>query len=275
MKNVLMILMGFIFFVNFVSAIQITEIMYNPIENEYYNEWIEIYADEDINLSEWRFCDKEIFSGYVNHLEGGILKKDNGLILEAGKYAIITDGGSGTDVYSNFNINENSLALHVEGSTLCGGLSNGGKEIIFTNGELTENVTYSPEMGGENNEKSLQFCEEWIEEEPTPGSENKCEIESSETEEQNQESEEIKEENIVENESKEEEEEIEVEKLGGEKDYVKGTINLNTNVINEENNEVKEESKIDYFKWGLIGFGLLMMLLILTKKNKKYSNEFK
>ena len=35
---------------------------------------------------------------------------------------------SGTDVYDNFELDENSIALHVDASSLCkGGLTNSGK----------------------------------------------------------------------------------------------------------------------------------------------------
>src|SRR3989304_7059515 len=84
------------------SAVVINEIMYNPTQNENYNEWVEIrnISDSPIELSEWKICDQKILAGYVDHADGQV-KGDNGTVFSAGKYAVVTDGGaSGTDAYS-------------------------------------------------------------------------------------------------------------------------------------------------------------------------------
>ncbi|MFH0936169.1 MAG: lamin tail domain-containing protein, partial [Candidatus Woesearchaeota archaeon] len=46
----------------------INEVMYNPSDDENYNEWIEIYnnGNEEIDLSLWKLCNKNILSGFVD-----------------------------------------------------------------------------------------------------------------------------------------------------------------------------------------------------------------
>ena len=128
-----------------VSALVINEIMYNPSPeqgNEFYNEWIEIFNDgSDINLKNFSLCGKILFAGYIDR--EGNMHRNTSMILEANNYAVISDGGSGTEVYDNFDIDDDALALHVDASTLCGGLSNSGKTIkLENNGNIIDEVTY-------------------------------------------------------------------------------------------------------------------------------------
>ena len=101
--------------------------MFNPARcDDNYCEWIELYnpSSKNVDLSGWTLCDKEILPGYVNHMDSQIYN-DQGIVLKSGEYAVITDGGTGTDVYENFDVSSNSLALHVDASSLCkGSLSN-------------------------------------------------------------------------------------------------------------------------------------------------------
>ncbi|MEM7819808.1 MAG: lamin tail domain-containing protein, partial [Candidatus Aenigmatarchaeota archaeon] len=55
-----------------VSAIRINEIMYNPIEDDNYNEWIELYnpTNLSISLENWTICDIKLMKGYVNQNDG-------------------------------------------------------------------------------------------------------------------------------------------------------------------------------------------------------------
>jgi len=134
--------------------VKINEIMYNPDDSmqceDAYCEWIEIYnpTEESINLSGWKLCGKKLLAGYINYTggttgDGPYL--DKGMILSPKQYAIITDGGSGTKVYQYFNISDDALALHVNASSLCGGLSNSGETINLTDnlGNLIDSVTYT------------------------------------------------------------------------------------------------------------------------------------
>lgn len=268
-----------------ISAIIISEVMYAPTQSEYYNEWIEIYNNgtNDINLEDWSLCGQNILSGYIDHSDNNELKLNESMILETGKYAIITDGGSGTEVYSNFNV-ENSTALHVSGSTLCSGLSNSGENITLKdeNGDVINIMSYDPSMGALDNDNSLQFDGYWCEELPTPGALNNCPANTQESNSyqenngtigtnnnsnQNNSLDSIinNSENITSN----------YQKIldKGEKIPTATIVLDNAKDIKTEENKNKID-KNDYIIYGLILFGLLMTLLFLLKK-KKFENEFR
>lgn len=140
------------------AGIIINEFVYDPIYSEDYNEWIELYNDDNsvINLTNWKICDDKILAGYINR--SGNINLENDLIINPNEYAIITDGGTGTEVYSNFNINENAIALHTEGSTICSRLDNSEDIIILSNNEdnIIDAVSYHNSWGADNNNnKSL------------------------------------------------------------------------------------------------------------------------
>ena len=161
--------------------------MYDPIQSDDYNEYIEIYNNENItlNLTGWRLCTNKLLLGYINNVSGQNLLANN-LTLEPFSYAIITDGGSGTLVYSNFNVSNYSLALHVDGAAMCGRLDNTAKNISIMNdsGSIIDNLFYNESAGWPKAEggKSLQkinvadsnIKENWCVGEPTPGSANIC-----------------------------------------------------------------------------------------------------
>ncbi|MBU2612527.1 MAG: lamin tail domain-containing protein, partial [Nanoarchaeota archaeon] len=175
MKKIVMVVFLVLFLVNFVYAVRINEIMYKPDFHQSYNEWIELYNEgsEEIDLVEFSLCGKNLVAGYVDRQ--GEIQNDGGLILEAGGFALITDGGSsGTEVYENFDVGPGALAIHVESATLCGGLTDTGKTLILEKGgETYEELTYS-----DNVEKgySLEFKEgEFLKSQSihgTPGEEN-------------------------------------------------------------------------------------------------------
>lgn len=176
-KNILLIGILFLILPN-ISALIISEIMYAPLESEFYNEYVEIYNDGEsyIDLTNFTLCGDVLLSGYIDHGDLEKLKSNDSIILTKGNYAIITDGGSGTEVYSNFNANENAPALHVDGASLCGGLVNSGETILLkdSSGNLMNSVTYDSSLAN-NNDKSMQICSNfWTEKSPTPGSANLC-----------------------------------------------------------------------------------------------------
>jgi len=153
----------FIFCSILVNAdVVINEIMYNPTQSNYYNEWIEIYNNgtSDVNLTGWTLCGSEISSGYKNYSDGNIYLNET-MILEPNQYALITDGGSsGTEVYDNFNVNNDSIALHVNTTGICGTvLSNSGDELILNNnfGNLMDFVGYDDSWGADGNGMSLEL----------------------------------------------------------------------------------------------------------------------
>ena len=271
-KKLILIFGIFLFIIPQIIAIRINEVMPWPIQTDSYNEWVEVYNDgsESIDLSEYTLCEKTLLGGYIDYNDGQILKNDNGLILEPGQYVIISDGGSGTQVYSNFQINSNTLNIHVDASSLCGGLANSGKNITLEKNSVIIDSFKYPEA---ENGKSFSLISEEIQiTEPTPGSENK---EMAETENQNQSSNESSE-----NESKDEEKDETQKKDSGpetiyisqknvpeNKNNVLETINLNT----EKNSE--RLTKSDYALYGLGIFAVLIIILFLIRKNK-YKNEF-
>ncbi len=151
------------------ASVIMTEIMYDPVQDDNYNEWIEIYnpTDESISLEGWKLCNNQILAGYVDR-NGQIVFNDTFLIPSNG-YGIITDGGTGTEVYVNFKVS--GTALHVDASSLCGGLSNSGKSLQLYNGsQLVEKITYSNSLGANNDGNSLQKVNNnWIPCIPTLG----------------------------------------------------------------------------------------------------------
>lgn len=170
------------------DSVVINEIMYDPTQNENYNEWIELYnpTASDINLTGWTICGKELLAGYINYTDSQTYSNTT-LILNSSSYAIVTDGGSGTKVYDNFNVINESLALHVDAASICGVLSNSGKTIFLnmSNGILSHNITYDPSVGGDGNNKTLcgipDGNETFQECDLTPGSQNNASVQTSQT----------------------------------------------------------------------------------------------
>ncbi len=141
------------------TDIIINEIMYNPVPSDTYNEWIELYNNgtDSVSLESWSLCGKSILSGYVDR--NGTLHMSISLIIPPKGYALITDGGSGTEVYDNFNINESAAAMHVDAASICASLTNtDGKpiELKDSSGTLIEIITYDPSIGASGNGKSLE-----------------------------------------------------------------------------------------------------------------------
>lgn len=146
-------------------ALEITEIMYNPSQSDSCNEWIEIYTNETINLENFTLCDVRIIPGYVNESNQQIYMNVT-YELPADSYALLTDGGTGTQVYYNFNAS--GYAFHTNSSYLCSGLSNTNNKTLFVknNGDIIVNVTYTPSA---QEGKTICFINDWYECEPTPG----------------------------------------------------------------------------------------------------------
>ncbi|MFH2027564.1 MAG: PKD domain-containing protein, partial [Nanoarchaeota archaeon] len=171
--------------VSFASAdIFISEVMYNPSNDQGGNdfgEWVEIYNNgSDIDLTNWKLCGTDLKKGYVNHSDS-LIYEDNSFILQADKYALITDGGSGTDVYDNLTVDGSALALHVDAATICtSGLSNSGELINISNGTDSALFNYTDLINLANgNGKTLERynfrSDNWAESnnvDGTPGAQN-------------------------------------------------------------------------------------------------------
>ncbi len=153
MRKIVLLFVFFQFlFLPCFGQVVINEVMYAPTSEQggnSYSEWIEIFnpTNKSINLSDWELCRDELLAGYINNTDKNIYL-DKGTILLPKQYAIITDGGSsGTKVYQYFNVLNNSLSLHVDASSMCGGLKNTGETINITNGTYTEIVSYNNSAG--------------------------------------------------------------------------------------------------------------------------------
>jgi len=175
-KGVLLILV-FLIILKLTSAeLYISEIMYHPVESDSYNEWIEIYngGTEIIHIENLTLCNNHLFPGFVNHTDENIYL-NNFTTIEPNQYAIITDGGSGTEVYDNYSVSQDSIAIHTEGGSMCNNGLNNDEEIItiYYNDELIDAIHYYSEWGADDNGRSLCSIENiWRECIPTPGSEN-------------------------------------------------------------------------------------------------------
>ena len=152
----------FIFSLNFVSAIKISEIMYNLPGNDAGREWIEIYNNEiqAINLSGWKFYDTGNHN--LNLINGS-------WIFNSGDYAIIADNSNtflNENPTFNGNIFDSSFSLGNSNATIA--LKNNSLVIV-------ESMTYFSNWGAAENNNSLQLINgEWCEGLPTPGRENNC-----------------------------------------------------------------------------------------------------
>ena len=134
---------------NAYSAVLINEIMYNPSPSQgsdTFNEWIEIFNDgkSSVDLTNATLCGEPLLKGYTNHSDASI-NRNTTFILEPAKFALVTDGGSGTEVYGSLTVDSNALAFHVSSSSMCSdGLINSGEEINLTAGNESHIINYTP-----------------------------------------------------------------------------------------------------------------------------------
>ncbi len=164
MKKAFILVSSYILFNICVSitygSVAINEIMYNPDQcSDSFCELVEIYntGDDPVNLSGWTLCGNALLPGYVEHADS-LAYLDSGMNISGKGFALITDGGSGTDVYHNFDVNSSTSSLHVGSSSLCGGLSN-TKDTVYINdssGIEVDAVTYENSWGGNGNNRSLE-----------------------------------------------------------------------------------------------------------------------
>lgn len=147
------------------NAMKFNEIMYDSVDSDTGNEWIELYNDENqsINLDGWK-----LFEGNANH----ILYYANGsTTINPRSYAIIT---SNTSRFLSNNPNFNQTLLKCTFS-----LSNEGETIVLKNDSVNvkDNVTYSYETGGSENGMTIGLQNKtWRESFSTPGYENEFPI---------------------------------------------------------------------------------------------------
>lgn len=143
------------------AQVKITEIMYDPEGSDTKREWIEVYnsGNTDIDLSTYFFFENNIYHKLVAQTSS---------IIAPGAYAIITD--SIAEVLADYKdfiglIFDSAFSLNNTGETIS--MTNSAKQIIDT-------VTYSSDMGANNDGNSLQINDEQIiSATPTFGSQNK------------------------------------------------------------------------------------------------------
>ena len=122
--------------------IKINEVMYFPVENDHYNEWIELFNPTSfpIDVNNWTLYDgqeEDIIIGDSDHGDGST-------VIAPGGYAIITDHG--TKVYENFTVSESAVKLYVDDSAICGYGLNNGQEKLFLN-DTSRTVVDTVEWG--------------------------------------------------------------------------------------------------------------------------------
>jgi len=135
------------------SQVTFTEVMYNPATSESHDEFVEIYnlSDETIDLTGWQFSDST--SSDI------LIETGNGMLLNAGQYAVILDGSyfENSTTYDGV-IPDSALIITINGNTFgSSGLSNTKPELISlidSSGTIIDSYRYSIDTEpGHSNEK--------------------------------------------------------------------------------------------------------------------------
>ena len=171
-----------------ITTIVINEIMYNPEEDDNYNEWVELYnpTNQSINVSGWNIIDnfsEDVLEGDSDHGNGTTIIPPKG-------YAIIADHG--TRIYENYSISNETIKLYVDDLSIGNGLGNTKDKLILKNstGTVIDAMEWGedyPDVPGfpaalvdvnhslarypdtDTNDSSIDFYDGVI---PTPGSRN-------------------------------------------------------------------------------------------------------
>lgn len=145
------------------NAIQITEIMYNPVGSDNNKEFVEVYSNTTLpNLSNWTIKDSS--------------SNDSLSLLKyvSSKFALIVEEG--------FDFSSHNISIYSAGTTIGDDLNNDEDNItlINVNGTIVNSVYYNNSMGGDNNGHSIHFINNsWIESKyigGTPGDYNNKKI---------------------------------------------------------------------------------------------------
>lgn len=134
-----------------INALILSEMMFDPIQDENYNEWLEFYNNNsfEINIENLTICNTTIINGFKNTSKN--ITNSTNFTINQDQYFIISDGGTGSQVLQNFKINTSKL-FHIDASSICNGLSNSGKTIFYK----FNNNTYS------YNYQSLSYIDEGL-----------------------------------------------------------------------------------------------------------------
>ena len=123
------------------SNIVINEVMYNPTQDDNYNEWIELYnpTNQSINISGWSITDNNL----EDLLEGDTDNGNGTTIIPPNGYAIIADHE--TKIYENFSIPNTAIRIYVDDLSIGNGLGNNNDKLILK--DETEQIIDAIEWG--------------------------------------------------------------------------------------------------------------------------------
>ena len=111
----------------------INEVMYDPKQDDTYNEWVELYnpTNKSINVSGWILIDN--FSN--DTIEADTENGNGSTVILAKGYAIIADHGTG--IYENYSIANDTIKLSVDDLNIGNGLGNLEDKLILQNNNGT------------------------------------------------------------------------------------------------------------------------------------------
>ncbi len=149
--------------------LEITEIMYNPEGNDSGREWIEIKnkGNKEIDLTCLKFYEDK-----TNH---SVSLFQGNKEISSNEYAVISNNPE------KFKEEFPDCTSPLFKSSFNSLKNNPGEEIALKyNDEIIDQVEYSNTWGADGNNKSLQKIDgQWLEENPSPGEENKKHINQS------------------------------------------------------------------------------------------------
>ncbi|OVE75011.1 hypothetical protein BVX95_00550 [archaeon D22] len=112
------------------NALIISEVMYDPINDNSKNEWVEIYNDKNysINIENLTLCGDQIVNEYQNA----------SFLIENNSFFLMVDSDS--NITENLNISNKTKIFFLKKKTICSyGLSNTGENISIN---LSNNVSH-------------------------------------------------------------------------------------------------------------------------------------
>ncbi len=151
----------------FVSGLEISEIMYNPAGSDNMQEYVELYSEEEVNLSVYTFEDSASSDALT-------------LVQQADSryYLIVEDGFNATGI---------NASVYSAGASLGNNLNNDGDVVMLRDnqGTVVEVISYTNSIGGNGNGMALCRNVTLIECLSTPGRENVFNATSSNSSQQN------------------------------------------------------------------------------------------
>ena len=170
------------------TGLLINEVLYNPVEDDKYNEWIELYnpTNNSIDVNNWTIED----NNSQDTIEGDNINGNGSTIIPPNGYAILAD--KGTKVYENFSIPADVVKLCVDDYSIGNSLGNTEDKLILKNatGAIVDAIEwgsdYSDVPGSPipnvnqghsiarytNIDTDNTLADFYDEDNPTPGSEN-------------------------------------------------------------------------------------------------------